>query len=222
MEKKHPIRNIFITGIVAILPLALTIYLLKLLYGIIASNLTPLSARFAVFFKVNVPEALMGIVTVVLFVVFIFLVGLLTRLYIGKLLLKLLDKIVSTIPLANTIYIAVKQMLDSFGSSTSNFRKVVMLHAVNSDNYCIGFVVRDTQEALMPTVEVPAYNVFVPTAPNPTSGFILIVPKVQCHDLPISVEEGVKFVLSVGLLNFSAPAEAEKKIKESLNDKDTT
>jgi uncharacterized membrane protein len=147
-------------------------------------------------------------------------VGLLTRLYVGKLLLKLLDKIVSTIPLANTIYTAVKQMIESFGSSASNFRKVVLLHTLNADNYCIGFVVRDTQPSINAAVAEPAYNVFVPTAPNPTSGFIIIIPKRQCIDLPISVEEGVKFILSVGLLNFSAPEEAESKIKETLNSSD--
>jgi uncharacterized membrane protein len=221
MEKKHPIRNIFITGIVALLPLALTVYLLKLLYGIIVDNLTPLSARFAAFYKVNIPESLMGVVTVVLFAVFIFVIGLLTRVYIGKLLLRLLDRVVSTIPLANTIYTAVKQMIDSFGSSTSNFRKVVILHAVNPLNYCIGFVVRDTQPALNAAIGEQSYNVFVPTAPNPTSGFIFVVPKSQCIDIPISVEEGVKFILSVGLLNFATPAEAESKIKETLNNDST-
>ncbi|MDR2105441.1 MAG: DUF502 domain-containing protein [Deferribacteraceae bacterium] len=216
-KKKHPIRSIFITGLVAMLPLVLTLYLLKIIYSIIVSNLAPLFSKFAVLYKVKIPESLEGVVTIVLLVFFIFLVGLLTRLYIGKLLLKLLDKIVSTIPLANTIYTAVKQMIDSFGSSTSNFRKVVLLHALNANNYCIGFVVRDTQAAINAPIGEPAYNVFVPTAPNPTSGFIVIISKKECIDLSISVEEGVKFILSVGLLNFSTPEEAERKIEQTVD-----
>jgi uncharacterized membrane protein len=213
--KKHPIRNIFITGIVAMLPLILTVYLLKILYNLIVSNLTPLAAKITVLYKVNIPESLMGIMTVIIFVVFVFLIGLLTRVYIGKLLLSLLDKIVSSIPLANTIYTIVKQMLDSFGSSAGNFRKVVLVQACG--HYCVGFVVRETQPLLNNYVAGPCYNIFVPTAPNPTTGFALIIPQSQCVDLPIGVDEGIKFVLSVGLLNFATPEEVKQKVKETLN-----
>jgi uncharacterized membrane protein len=213
--KKHPIRNIFITGIVAMLPLILTVYLLKILYSLIVSNLTPLAAKITVLYKVNIPESLMGIVTVLIFVIFVFLIGLLTRVYVGKLLLSMLDKLVSTIPLANTIYTIVKQMLDSFGSSAGNFRKVVLVQAFG--NYCIGFVVRETQPLLDAYVTEPCYNVFVPTAPNPTTGFAFIIPQSKCVDLPVGVDEGVKFVLSVGLLNFTTPEEAKHKVNETLN-----
>ncbi|MDR2883807.1 MAG: DUF502 domain-containing protein [Deferribacteraceae bacterium] len=201
MNKK--IRNIFITGIVAILPLVVTFYILRFLYGLIVSNLTPLVEQVTGMAQVELPEPLVGIITVVVFLTFIFILGLLTRIYVGRLLIGLVDKTAANIPFVNTIYTAIKQMVDSIGSSGDNFQKVVMVNFLGTDTQCIGFVVRDSQVVLSRHIPEPCYNVFIPTAPNPTSGFITVIPVSKCTDVPISVEEGVKFVISVGLMNFT-------------------
>ena len=200
-KKERPLRRIFITGIVAMLPLVVTIYILKFLYNLIVSNLKPLSNKLALAYNLDLPESLIGAATIVLFVLIVFLVGLLTRMYIGRLLISLMEKTVTSIPLANTIYSAIKQMIESFQSSTNNFEKVVLVNFPHKNIYCVGLVVRDSQKLLSDILGEPCYNVFVPTAPNPTSGFITVIPQSACKEMPITVEEGVKFIFSVGLIN---------------------
>ncbi len=215
-KKEHIIRRIFITGIVAMLPLVVTVYILKILYGLIVSNLMPLFVRLAHLYHVAIPEAFMGILTVAMFILLIFLIGLLTRLYVGRFLLNLVEKTITAIPLANTIYNAIKQMIDSFKSSSNNFQKVVLVNFPSDKAYCLAFVVKDSQPILTKAMGVPSYNVYVPTAPNPTSGFITIFPVSGCVELDVTVEEGIKFILSVGLINFTSDADAKTQIKNKI------
>jgi uncharacterized membrane protein len=151
----------------------------------------------------TLPEPLVGIFTVVVFLSILFTLGLLTRIYIGRFLIGLVDKTAANIPFVNTIYTGIKQMVDSIGSSGENFQKVVMIDFLGEGVKCIGFVVRDSQAAISEHIGEPCYNVFISTAPNPTSGFITVIPVSKCTDMPITVEEGIKFVISVGIMNFN-------------------
>lgn len=194
-------KKIFITGFLAMLPLVITIYIIKILYGLIVRNLMPFFNKLAAAYKIDIPDSLMGVLTVILFVLLVFGVGILTRMYIGKILIGLLEKAVTNIPVVNTIYTAIKQMIDSFGSSSNNFEKVVLVDFPRAGIKCVGYVVRTSQPLFLSAIGEECYNVFVPTAPNPTSGFVTIVPVKDCIELPVSVEDGVKFVFSVGVIN---------------------
>ncbi len=112
----------------------------------------------------------------------------------------------SSIPIARTIYYGTKQVIDSFKSTSgSSFSKVVLVEFPRRDMWMIGFVVKDSQKTISNKLfgNRDAYNIFIPTAPNPTSGYISIVPKDEVKEINISVEEGIKFVLSIGLVNFN-------------------
>jgi uncharacterized membrane protein len=138
--------------------------------------------------------------------------------FIGKWLLGFLDKLISGIPVAKSIYKAIRQLVDSFGSSTENFSKVVLVEFPHTNIYCIGLVVKDAQTIIEDALGEPCYNTFVPTAPNPTSGFICVIPKKNCIDVSLTVEEGIKFIFSLGIINFNSRDEAENFINGEKTD----
>jgi uncharacterized membrane protein len=211
-KKSGGLKSIFFAGLMAMLPLVITLYLLKVLYSIVVSNLTPIFNRISVAYNVALPESLTGITAILLFLIFLFVIGLLSKMFIGKWLLGFLDKLISGIPVAKSIYKAIRQLVDSFGSSAESFSKVVLVEFPHTNVYCVGLVVKDSQNVIEDVIGEPCYNTFVPTAPNPTSGFITVIPKRNCIDLPLSVEEGIKFIFSLGIINFDSRESAEKFI----------
>ena len=211
-KKDHFVRRIFITGIVAMLPLAVTVYVLKILYGLIVSSLMPFIAKIADMKNVEISESLLEIFTVIIFLLIIFLVGILTRLYVGRFFFNVMEKTIDSIPLANSIYNAIKQMIESFKSSSNSFQKVVLVNFPSDQAYCLGFVVKNSQPLIENALGCASYNVFIPTAPNPTSGFVAVFPADKCIELDATVEEGVKFILSAGIVNFKNDEEAKKLI----------
>lgn len=212
MNLSQKIRNIFIAGILALLPFVITVYLLYFLYNIIISNATPLVKQIARQYNFDFSEYIFQIVTLVIVILLIFLIGILTKMYFGKMLIKILDNIIAKIPVARSIYNATKQVVDSFKNSTgSSFSKVVLVEFPRRDMWMIAFLVRESLDFMENvSTKEESCNVFVPTAPNPTSGFVAVVPKKDIRELDISVEEGIKFVLSVGIINIKDPEEIKK------------
>lgn len=207
MNISQKIRNIFIAGILALLPFVITVYLLYFLYNIVIANATPIVKQIAKQYNLAYSEYIFQIITLIIVILFVFLIGILTKIYFGKVLIKILDKIVIKIPIARSIYNATKQMVDSFKSSTgSSFSKVVLVEFPRRDMWMVAFLVRDSLDFMVDiSTKEESCNVFIPTAPNPTSGFVAVVPKKDIRELDISVEEGVKFVLSVGIINIKNP-----------------
>ena len=212
MNLSQKIRNIFIAGILSLLPFVITVYLLYFLYDIIISNAMPLVKRIARQYNFDFSEYVFQIATLVIVILLIFLIGILTKMYFGKILIKFLDNIIAKIPVARSIYNATKQVVDSFKNSTgSSFSKVVLVEFPRRDMWMIAFLVRDSLDFMeSASTKEESCNVFIPTAPNPTSGFVAVVPKKDIRELDISVEEGIKFVLSVGIINIKDPEEIKK------------
>lgn len=212
MNLSQKIRNIFIAGILSLLPFVITVYLLYFLYDIIISNAMPLVKRIARQYNFDFSEYVFQIATLVIVILLIFLIGILTKMYFGKRLIKILDNIIAKIPVARSIYNATKQVVDSFKNSTgSSFSKVVLVEFPRRDMWMIAFLVRDSLDFMeSASTKEESCNVFIPTAPNPTSGFVAVVPKKDIRELDISVEEGIKFVLSVGIINIKDPEEIKK------------
>jgi uncharacterized membrane protein len=217
-EKQYrPIRKILITGFVAILPLIVTFYVLKFIYGIITSNLMPIIALIANAANLELPEPFVGVLTVIAFIVFLFILGLLTRMYVGKMLISFMDKTAANIPVVSKIYTATKQTIDSVGSSSEkNFQKVVMVELFSEGKACMGFVTRNSQALLTSHIDEPCYNVFIPTAPSPITGFVIVVPVSKCRELSMPVGEGIKFILSLGMVNFINMEDIENHSPEQL------
>lgn len=205
MQKK--IKKIFLTGIVAIIPVIISIYIFFFLLGVIDNFLNIMPARIH-------PDRLLGFHIPGLGVIFTFLLifatGLFTQSYIGGRLLKAGDKILNQIPLFRSIYQPTKQVVDSlFSDKSRNFRGVVLVEFPRKGVYTLGFVTGDTQGEAEKKTQDRCINVFVPTTPNPTSGYYIIIPEKEVIHMDMTVEEAIKIIISSGLV---VP---QKNIKES-------
>ncbi len=211
------IKKIFIAGILALLPIVVTLYLLYFLYNVVVSKASPLVKRIAHQYNYDFSEYVFQIGTFLIILIIIFIIGIFTRMYLGKLFIKMLDNVMTHIPVARFIYNATKQVIDSFGNTSgSSFSKVVLVEFPRRDMWMIAFLVRDALPIMQDiSTKEESANVFVPTAPNPTSGFVVVVPKKDIRELDITVEEGIKFVLSVGIINL----DKHSNIKDLVKDK---
>lgn len=216
MSISQKIKKIFIAGILSLLPIVVTVYLLYFLYNFIVSKASPLVKRIAHQYNYDFSEYVFQIATFIIIILFIFLIGVFTRMYLGRLFMKMLDNIMTHIPIARSIYNAAKQVIDSFSNTSgSSFSKVVLVEFPRRDMWMIAFLVRDALPVMQDiSTKEESSNVFIPTAPNPTSGFIAVVPNKDIRELDITVEEGVKFVLSVGIINLDKNTDIKELIKE--------
>lgn len=198
-------KGVFIAGILTCLPLVVTVYIILFLYRLLTRDVIPIIHKIANKFGYSFEPYILEAAALAFVFIIIFTIGLIAKVYLGKKILLLVDKLVSHIPVARTIYSGTKQVIDSFSATTgSNFSKVVLVEFPRRDMWMIGFVVKDAVPFMAESCGFKeAYNVFVPTAPNPTSGFISIVDKKDIREVDLSVEDGIKFVFSVGLVNVS-------------------
>ncbi len=184
-------RKAFVTGILVITPLAITVWILYNLFekidGLLGAIVTRLLGRY-------IP----GLGMLLLF----FLVigaGIFARNYIGRRLIRWGNLILFRIPLFNKIYIALRQIFEVFlGERKTIFQRVVLFQYPRPGIYAIGFVTSESGGEIMAKTETKMINVFLPTTPNPTSGYLLFVPEDELIPLSMSVEEGIKMVISGG------------------------
>lgn len=194
------LRNYSITGILVLLPVVVTFYVLWLVYAFVAGIIEKYVGGFLeALIGVNIPG--LGLVAVVLGVLG---VGLLAHNVIGRRLLSLWDAFMERIPLVRNVYITIKQIVTGFsGHDGESFQRVVLVEYPQKDSYALGFITGVARGAVESSLGEEAYTVFVPTTPNPTSGFLLIVPKDEVKMLDMSVEEGIKLVISGGIAGAS-------------------
>lgn len=173
MNLSQKIRNIFIAGILSLLPFVITVYLLYFLYDIIISNAIPLVNQIARQYNFDFSEYVFQISTLVIVILLIFLIGILTKMYFGKILIKFLDNIIAKIPVARSIYNATKQVVDSFKNSTgSSFSKVVLIEFPRRDTWMIAFLVRDLLDFMEnASIKEESCNVFYSHSTKPNIWF---------------------------------------------------
>ncbi|MCH7613236.1 MAG: DUF502 domain-containing protein [Candidatus Marinimicrobia bacterium] len=183
------IKRTILTGVFTIIPLALTIYLLKILFGFLDS----LSAPILKFIGFQIPG--LGILLTFLSV---YILGLFIRNVLGRRLFAWGERILLTIPLVNTIYKTIKQFLSAFTGTAEgkNFQKVIFLQYPRMGVWTLAFVTGESVDGN----GVKYYHIFVPTTPNPTSGFFIIIPQNDTMKTDMTVEEGIKMVISGGLI----------------------
>jgi uncharacterized membrane protein len=157
------------------------------------------------------PDFLLTIIGVIVFILLIILVGLFTRNLIGVAFFRLLERFFERIPVVKSVFSAVKQIAEVFlRDRRTAFQKAVMFAYPRQGLYSIGFVTRDEPGE-------PLVNVFLPTTPNPTSGFMLLVPRGDLVELEIPIEEAIKLIVSGGSIMTSAQAEQVKAHTEMLS-----
>ena len=189
------VRNYFITGVFVLIPIGFTLYLTKFIIGIsskvIPENLNPNS---------YLPYAIPGI-EILISVFFITIVGGLSLSFLGKKFLKLIDDLFKRIPVLRTIYSAILQMTESFSNKDNNKKSVVLVEYPRKGVWAVGFATKENTGQMAEKTNQKLINVFVPTTPNPTSGFLLMFPVNDVIYLNMTFEEASKFIVSAGTSN---------------------
>ena len=186
------IRNYFFTGIIVLVPIGFTLYLSKFLMNI-SSDLLPSKINPNSYLPINIPG-----IEIIITIFFITFVGFLSLSFIGKKFLQLVDSLFKKIPLLGTFWSAVKQMSQSFKDNKHKKKSVVLVEYPRKGVWAVGFATKDNEGEIKDKTKKDLVNVFVPTTPNPTSGFLLMFEKNDIIYLDMSFEEASKFVVSAG------------------------
>ena len=197
IKKKRPItlilRNYFITGVVVLIPIGFTLYLSKILIGL-SSKLIPQNINPNNYLPFSIPG-----IEIIISIVFITIVGGLSLSFLGKRILKLIDDLFKRIPVLRTIYSAILQMTETFSNKDSNDKKsVVLIEYPRKGVWAVGFATKENKGEMAKKTNQKLINVFVPTTPNPTSGFLLMFPIDDVIYLDMTFEEASKFIVSAG------------------------
>ena len=186
------LRNYFITGVVVLIPIGFTLYLSKILIGV-SSNLIPENLNPNSY----LPYAIPGI-EILISIILITIVGGLSLSFLGKRILKLIDDLFKRIPFLRTIYSAILQMTESFSNKDNDKKSVVLVEYPRKGVWAVGFATKENKGQMSEKTNKQLINVFVPTTPNPTSGFLLMFPIEDVIYLNMSFEEASKFIVSAG------------------------
>ena len=186
------IRNYFITGVVVLIPIGFTLYLSKFLIGL-SSKLIPQNINPNNY----LPFAIPGI-EIIVSVVLITIVGGLSLSFLGKRILGLIDDLFKRIPFLRTIYSAILQMTESFSNKDNDKKSVVLIEYPRKGVWAVGFATKENKGEMADKTNKKLINVFVPTTPNPTSGFLLMFPIDEVIYLNMTFEEASKFIVSAG------------------------
>ena len=186
------LRNYFIAGIVVLVPIGITLYLTRFFISIssklIPNELNPNS---------YLPFAIPGL-EILLAIIFITIIGSLSLSFIGKKILKIFNDILKRIPILRTIYSAIGQMTETLAPKKGSKKSVVLVEYPRKGSWAVGFATRENDGEISKKTSTNLVNVFVPTTPNPTSGFLLMFPKDEVIYLDMTFEEASKFIVSAG------------------------
>jgi len=186
------LRNYFITGIVVLVPIGITLYLTKFFISI-SSKLIPYDLNPNNY----LPFAIPGL-EILLSIIFITLIGGLSLSFIGKKILQIFNDLLKRIPILRTIYSAIGQMTETLAPKKNSKKSVVLVEYPRKGSWAVGFATKDNEGEISKKTEKNLVNVFIPTTPNPTSGFLLMFPKEDVLYLDMSFEEASKFIVSAG------------------------
>jgi uncharacterized membrane protein len=201
--KKVTLKTYFLTGLLVLVPLAITLWVLGLVIGTMDQTLNLLPGSWQ-------PERLLGYnlpgIGAVLTLVFIFIVGLLTQNFIGQKLVKWWETLLAHIPIVGPLYTSVKQVSDTLLSSSGNaFRKALLIEYPRKGCYTIAFMTGIPGGDVANHLAGEHVSVYVPTTPNPTSGFFLMLPRSEVVELDMTVDAALKYIVSMGVVAPSVP-----------------
>ena len=189
------IRNNFIAGIVVLIPIGITLYLTLFLVRI-SGKVIPKEINPNNYLPFDIPG-----VEILIALIVITIIGWLSLSFLGKKFFELFNNILKKIPILRTIYSAIGQMTESFTKSDNKQKSVVLLEYPRKGVWAVGFATKENEGIIKDNIKEEIINVFVPTTPNPTSGFLLMVPKKDLIYLDVSFEQASKFIVSAGTTN---------------------
>ena len=188
-------RNYFIAGIVILIPIGITTYFTLFLISI-SSNILPKEINPNYYLPYSIPG-----LEIIISILIITIIGGLSLSFIGKKLLNLFNSVLKRIPILRTIYSAIGQMTETFTKNDSNKKNVVLIEYPRKGTWAVGFATKENTGEITKKTNRKLINVFVPTTPNPTSGFLLMFPKEEVIYLDLTFEEASKFIVSAGTSN---------------------
>ena len=198
-EKKRSIftriRNYFIAGVVVLIPIGMTIYLTLFLVSI-SSKILPKEINPNHYLPYNIPG-----VEIVTSIILITLIGWLSLSFIGKKMLDIFNNVLKRIPILRTFYSAIVQMTETFTKTDKSQKNVVLVEYPRKGTWAVGFATKENFGEMSNKTKKNLINVFMPTTPNPTSGFLLMFPKDEVIYLDLTFEEASKFIISAGTSN---------------------
>ena len=186
------LRNYFIAGVVVLIPIGFTLYLSKFLISL-SSKIIPQNINPNNYLPYSIPG-----IEIIISILFITFVGGLSLSFFGKKILKLIDDLFKRIPLLRTIYTAISQMTETFSNKDSDKKSVVLIEYPRKGVWAVGFATKENTGEMAVKTKQKLINVFVPTTPNPTSGFLLMFPIDEVIYLNMTFEEASKFIVSAG------------------------
>ena len=191
------IRNNFIAGIVVLIPIGITLYL-TIFFIRVTGNIIPKELNPNNYLPFNIPG-----VEILIALFFITLIGWLSLSFLGKKFFELFNRILKKIPILITIYSAIGQMTESITKPDNKQKSVVLLEYPRKGVWAVGFATKENTGIIKEKVKEELINVFVPTTPNPTSGFLLMIPKKDLIYLDVTFEQASKFIVSAGTTNIN-------------------
>jgi uncharacterized membrane protein len=189
------LRNNFITGVVVLIPIGITLYLI-IFFVKISGKIIPKKINPNNYLPFDIPG--LEILIAIFLITFI---GWISLSFIGKKFFELFNNFLKKIPILRTIYSAIVQMTESFTKTDNNEKSVVLLEYPRKGIWVVGFATKENQGMIKEKIKEDLVNVFVPTTPNPTSGFLLMLPKNDLIYLDVSFEQASKFIVSAGTSN---------------------
>ena len=186
------LRNYFITGMVVLVPIGITFYLIKFFISV-SPKLIPRNINPNNYLPFSIPG-----LEIFLSVIFITIIGGLSLSFLGKKILQLFNDLLKKIPILRTIYSAIGQMAETLAPKRKRKKSVVLVEYPRKGSWAVGFATKDNKGEISKKINKSLVNVFVPTTPNPTSGFLLMFPKDEIIYLDMNFEEASKFIISAG------------------------
>ena len=191
------IRNNFIAGIVVLIPIGITLYLTLFIIRV-SGKIIPKEINPNNYLPFNIP----GVEIIIALFVITF-IGWISLSFLGKKFFEFFNNVLKKIPILRTIYSAIGQMTETFTKSDSKQKSVILLEYPRKGIWAVGFATKENEGIIRNKIGEEVINVFVPTTPNPTSGFLLMVPKKEIIYLDVSFEQASKFIVSAGTTNIS-------------------
>ena len=190
-------RNYFIAGVVVLIPIGITVYLTLFIVNI-SSLIIPKEINPNHYLPYNIPG-----LEILIAILLITVIGWLSLSFLGKRILSTFENLLKRIPILRTIYSAITQMTETFTKSDANKKNVVLVEYPRKGSWAVGFATKDNEGEISEKTNKKLVNVFIPTTPNPTSGFLLMFPKEEVIYLDLSFEEASRFIVSAGTSNKS-------------------
>lgn len=189
------IWSLFLSGLLTILPLTLTIALFNLSFSLLERWLRPI-AQLRPAFLDCIPYA-----EFILVIILIFLIGAFVKVVILKSSLHAIERLIKRIPLIRPVYAGIQQLVHAFGSQdATSFKQVVLIEFPRNGIYSIGFLTSELPEPLRPDLNIPLLHVFIPTTPNPTTGYLILVPHNQITVIDLTRQEAMALIISGGII----------------------